>query len=66
MSNPNMDRFPPPLHKENFVSPWRKEEIEADMICCEMCGERIRNGKGFECGLFGILCGLCLDDVQNE
>lgn len=32
---------------------------------CQMCGERIRTLR-YPCGQYSSLCGLCLDDLQNE
>lgn len=39
-----MDRFPPPLHQENYVSPWAKDEMEAEaerveIMKCKNCGK---------------------------
>jgi len=35
------------------------------VICCEKCGERIRSTP-YRWGSYQRLCGLCLDDLQNE
>jgi hypothetical protein len=34
-------------------------------ICCQKCGERIRNTP-YRWGSYEWLCGLCLDDLLNE
>jgi hypothetical protein len=39
-------------------------QASGSVICCDICGERIRGHSYLKDGM--ILCGLCLDDEQNR